>query len=207
MSIIYDQLGEKSFFNQTIDGKPFARQLVDIGHPIIKIYKIIKNINHPQIIKIYKIHKIDEWTIAIDMEFFIPMLEEQSYYIFNSSELKKIKNAINELNKNRIILVKLTRENIAFVNPTTFKLYSFLDAGLRSINNPYKWTFKPFLFDIHKKRLRKCDFYSYLSDVYKLEKLDECAYEIFKKANKRRKMLIHSENIQMAYDEQIPWAA
>jgi hypothetical protein len=43
--------------------------------------------------------------------------------------------------------------------------------------------------------------------VYKLTELGICAFELFKRANKKRKSQIHQQNIQMAQDEQIAWAA
>lgn len=207
MSILYQPTGQKSFFNETIQGKPFVRCLGDKGHPILKIMHIIKNINHPQIVKIYDIHDIDKDTVAVDMEFFVPMIDEYDYYIFNKTELKKIKSAIDELNKHHVILVKLTRLNFGFTNPTQFKFTSFFDAGISALHNPYKWSFKPWYFDLNKKRLRKCDLYSFLSGVYRLTELDKCAFEIFVRANRRRKYLLHSENIELAEDEEIPWAA
>jgi hypothetical protein len=207
MSIIYDQFSDKTFVNETFQGKPFVRQLIDTGHPILKIYHIVQNINHPNIVKIYRIHKIDEETTAVDMEFFVPMLEEKHYYIFTVYELKKIKNAVNALNDHRIIMVKLTRENICFVHPSRFKIFSFVDAGIMSVNNPYHWYSKPWNFDINKKRLRRCNLYSHLSGVFTLIEFDDCAFELFKRANKKRKLLIHKQNIEMAEDEEIPWAA
>jgi len=69
------------------------------------------------------------------------------------------------------------------------------------------WSIKPYTFDENKKRLRKCDFYSHLSGVHKLTEFDVCALELFKRANKKRKALIHRQNLQMTEDEMIPSAA
>jgi hypothetical protein len=212
MSVVYDQHGHKTFLNDTFQGKPYVRQLIDTGHPVIKLYEIVQQIDHPNIVKIYRIHKLSIYeegdTTAIDMEFFTPMLEERWYHIFTAPELRKIKDALKTLNAHRIIMVKLTRENICFVDHHKFKIFGFgLDQGIQSINNPYRWYFKPWNFDKNKERLRSCNFYSYLSGVYKLTELDDCAFELFKRANKKRKTLIHQQNVQMALDEEIPSAA
>lgn len=206
MSIGYDLFGEKYFINELFENKPFVRDLYPIDHKCINVYKILQKINHPNIIKIYKIHKISKNIIAIDMEFFVPMTEDLEYYIFKESELSKLKKAIKILNEHNIILTILTREQIGF-KEGQFKLWNFLLAGIKLSNNLYKWRVKPENFKITEKRLLKCDYFSYLSGVYKLTELDVCALKIFKMKNKLRKNLLHAENIELAEDEEVPRVA
>lgn len=199
MSIQYNIFGDKKYIQQKFQGKPIIRYIVPPDFPALKIYKIVEKINHPNIVKIYKIHKLNN-NIAIDMEYFLPMIQEyegpEYFHIFNKKELKEIQDAVNELNKNNIIIVKLTREHLGFDSNHKVKFINFLDSGIQSQNNPYKWYLKPKNFEYNKKRLRRCDFYSYLSGVYKLKELDTCAFQLFQKANTNRRKLIHWLNIE-----------
>jgi len=112
--------GDISPLDELFEGNPFFRKYVQnrIEHTI---YKILKNFDHKNIVKIYRI--TDNY---IDIE----LIKDDRINVDRKKRKKVMENVKNFLQKNNIAYIDWKPDNIGLSNDGTFKLYDFDASGI-----------------------------------------------------------------------------
>lgn len=102
------------------------------------------------------------------------------------TELVQIRDALDALRQQGIIVPDLRRSHLGW-HEGTVCICLLPHAGIVSSKNRYKWVMEPFLLDRELYGLRQCDFDAYISGVFPLDLLTECAWKRFVRQNTSRR--------------------
>lgn len=142
-----------------------------------RVYEIVRTIDHPSLVRVLEVS-----PKRIRVEDFQPIPSRSLTF----KEIADLEDVVDLLESRGVIITHLTRKHLGSIDGVV-KLCLLVDAGIESARDPYKWSVKPVKLDDAVQRLRRCDFDSYISGVYKLRLFVVCALDRFIRSNDARR--------------------
>lgn len=141
------------------------------------IYKRVARAQHPSVAPVIR---------ATRTRVEIRACEPLPARALTDTELAQIRDGLDALRRQGIIVPQLLRSHLGW-HQGAVCICLLPHAGIVSSKNPYKWIMEPFLLDKTHYGLRQCDFDAYISGVFHLDLLTECAWKRFVRRNTSRR--------------------